>query len=314
MDRHDQALQSEEGGAVRQAGDHDATFGVEDRSAERIEAMLRNVVAVRGGPRTIRLAIERAVFAGGGRVRPALCCAVAQSLNGRPAPPPTLGAACAIELMHCASLVHDDLPCFDDATIRRGLPSVHAAFGEPLAVLTGDALIVAAYRALRMGCVSTPERLGALMTLLDDAVNESGGIIGGQAWESERDVDLLAYHDAKTGSLFRAAAMAGARSVDADPEPWRALGTAIGRAYQLADDLGDLAPGERTLGKPTGQDKRHRRPSAANDLGPTEALRRYRSAVAEAKASVPDVVNADRLVALIDAMAKRLLPRSLEGL
>src|SRR5262249_58610889 len=98
-------------------------------------------------PRRLSAAMRGAVFPKGARVRPRLCHAVA-SACGDDEPRATEAAGAAIELLHCASLVHDDLPCFDDAALRRGRPSVHAAFGEPLAVLAGDALIVLAFQAM----------------------------------------------------------------------------------------------------------------------------------------------------------------------
>src|SRR5271166_6512122 len=105
-----------------------------------------------GGPPLLAAAMRHAVFPRGARVRPRLCLAVATAC-GDDQPAASNGAAAAIELLHCASLVHDDLPCFDDADTRRGRPSVHKAFGEALAVLTGDALIVLAFQTLgRAAC------------------------------------------------------------------------------------------------------------------------------------------------------------------
>ena len=112
----------------------------------RIEQALVQHLALSGGPSApprLMAAMGHAVFPGGARIRPQLCVAVARAC-GQDAPELTDAAAVALEFMHCASLVHDDMPCFDDADTRRGLPTVHKQFGEPLALLTGDALIVAA--------------------------------------------------------------------------------------------------------------------------------------------------------------------------
>jgi geranylgeranyl diphosphate synthase type II len=121
-----------------------------------------------------------------------------------------MAAAVAIELMHCASLVHDDLPCFDDAAMRRGRPSVHRAFDERIALLAGDALIVLAFQSLARAAIGSPSRLGKVITIVASAVGAPGGIIAGQAWECEPQVPLSSYQRAKTGALFAAAAAAGA--------------------------------------------------------------------------------------------------------
>jgi geranylgeranyl diphosphate synthase, type II len=178
-----------------------------------IERVLDRSVATSEGPGAPPLlgrAIRHAVFPGGARVRPKLCVAVAAACGDGSGIAPASGAGAALELMHCASLVHDDLPAFDGAAIRRGKPSVHAAFGEPLAVLAGDALIVMAFETLLRECQSAPHVLAPLMTIQIEAVGAPRGIVAGQAWESESSIDLSAYHQAKTGALFVAAAMSGA--------------------------------------------------------------------------------------------------------
>ena len=148
-----------------------------------------------GCPPGLARAVHYAVFPGGARVRPRLCLAVAAAC-GDPDPALSDAAAVAIELLHCASLVHDDLPCFDDAPMRRGKPSVHSAFGERLAVLTGDALIVHAFEALARGGLRRPERLPALIATVAAATGMPTGIVAGQAWECETHVDLADYQRA----------------------------------------------------------------------------------------------------------------------
>jgi geranylgeranyl diphosphate synthase type II len=144
----------------------------------RIEQALVQHLALSGGPSApprLMAAMGHAVFPGGARIRPQLCVAVARAC-GQDAPALTDAAAVALEFMHCASLVHDDMPCFDDADTRRGLPTVHKQFGEPLALLTGDALIVAAYQTLvRAGAAHQPETrpLPATLARLEDAWPQS---------------------------------------------------------------------------------------------------------------------------------------------
>src|SRR3712207_3062184 len=126
-----------------------------------------------GGPPRLGKAMEHAVFPRGARVRPRLCLAVSAAC-GEDDPAAADAAAAAIELLHCASLVHDDLPCFDNADMRRGRPSVHRAFGEPLAVLAGDALIVLAFQTIARGAGASPRRLGALLEVVGAAVGGRG--------------------------------------------------------------------------------------------------------------------------------------------
>lgn len=278
----------------------------------RIEAALRAAIARASGPDCppkFADALHYAVFPGGARVRPTLCLAVAGAC-GDPDPALTDAAAAALELMHCASLVHDDLPAFDAADLRRGKPSVHAAYGEPLAVLAGDALIVAAFETLARAGAAAPARLAALTLVVARAVGAPNGIAAGQAWESETKIDVATYHRAKTGALFVGATMAGAVAAGSDPGPWRRLGEKIGEAYQVADDLLDAAGGLEA-GKPVGRDLALNRPSCARELGPEGAIAKLKALVADAAESVPVCRGADMLRELVRAQAKRLVPKNL---
>ncbi len=264
-----------------------------------------------GAPPRLAGALRYAVFPGGARVRPRLCLAVAEAC-GNDAPALAEAAACSLELLHCASLVHDDLPCFDDADVRRGRPSVHRAYGEPLAVLAGDALIVLAFETLARAGVAAPDRMAALIATLARAAGSPHGLVAGQAWEGESSVQLERYHRAKTGSLFMAATMAGALAAGRDPAPWRATGEWLGAGYQVADDLLDaLAPPDEA-GKPTRQDAARARPNAVDTLGVDGAIARLRALVAQAAESVPPCPGAGSLRALVSQMAERLIPAGLK--
>lgn len=279
----------------------------------RIETALSAAVgraAADPAPPKLRGALRHAVFPGGARIRPSLCLAVAGAC-GDDAPTLTDAVAAAIELLHCASLVHDDLPCFDDAATRRGLPAVHRAYGEPLAVLAGDGLIVAAFETVAQAAQAYPLRLPELITIIAQSVGSPRGLVAGQAWESERFADLSAYQQAKTGSLFVAATMAGAVSAGADPGPWRALGDKLGEAYQVADDIGDAAATPDDLGKPVGCDARHGRPNAVARLGLAGALARLNSLLQEAADSVPSCKGEAMLRGLVMAHGQRLVPKNL---
>lgn len=279
----------------------------------RIEHALLAAVAraeVPGAPPRLAAALRHAMFPGGARIRPRLCLAVAAAC-GEDDPTLSDAAAAAIELLHCASLVHDDMPCFDDAPTRRGKPSVHAAFGEPLALLAGDALIVAAFQTLALGAAGSPGRLGALLLTVGDAAGMPFGIAAGQAWECEPELDLSEYQRAKTGALFAAATVAGAAAAGAPAERWRALGEWLGEAYQVADDIRDATADPEALGKPVGRDLALGRPSAALRFGVAGAMRRLQSLADEAVRAIPPCPGAAELEALILFEAQRLLPKEL---
>lgn len=279
----------------------------------RIETALAAAIAHAedGAPPKLASALRYAVFPGGARVRPRLCLAVAEAC-AEDLPSLTDGAAAAIELLHCASLVHDDLPCFDDADTRRGRLTVHRVYGEPLAVLAGDGLIVLAFETLARAAVVAPDRLVALTVMLARAVGSPNGLVAGQAWESEPSVPVDQYHQAKTGSLFTAATMCGALAAGKDPAEWQAMGRWLGEAYQVADDLLDaLGPAEEA-GKPTGRDAVLVRPNAVATLGIDFAVAKLRSLVDQAAESVPECRGRSSLQALVVQMAERLVPASLK--
>jgi geranylgeranyl diphosphate synthase type II len=250
------------------------------------------------------------VFPGGARIRPRLCLAVARAC-GDDKPDLSGAVAAAIELLHCASLVHDDLPCFDDAATRRGRPSVHKAFGEQIAVLTGDALIVLAFEALAHAGAAAPLRLPAMVRIIARSVGAPYGITAGQAWECEPDISLSQYQRAKTGALFAAATAGGAAACGYDSEPWHLLGERIGEAYQIADDIRDVVSSSIDLGKPTGRDQALGRPNAVNRLGVGSAVARLEELVRAAIDAIPACPGANDLRAHILAEASRLLPREL---
>lgn len=263
-----------------------------------------------GGPPRLGLAMRHAVFPGGARIRPRLVLAVARACGARNAAL-VMNAAAAIELMHCASLVHDDLPCFDNADCRRGKPSVHKAFDEPLAVLAGDGLIVLAFQALARAAATAPEEAIALMRIVGNAVGGQGGIIAGQAWESEPVIDIAQYHQAKTGALFAGATMAGAAAAGLAHEPWRSLGEQLGSAFQVADDIRDVVLSESEMGKPAGQDATCARPNAVHMLGLTGAIQHLGQLIDKAVAEVPDCPGVVELRSLIVTETKRFLPERL---
>jgi geranylgeranyl diphosphate synthase type II len=282
--------------------------------ATRIEASLADAVLLAeasGAPPRLAAAMRHAVFPKGARIRPRLTLAVAGAC-GDDRPALASAAAAAIELLHCASLVHDDMPCFDDAETRRGKPSVHRAFGVPLAVLAGDALIILAFQTLSRSAPCAPERLGPVLAAVGDGVGVPFGIVAGQAWECEPAVDLSEYQRQKTGALFAAACVAGAAAAaHAEPDAWRLLGDRLGEAYQVADDLRDAVEEEATIGKPVGRDAALGRPSAVAEFGVEGAVRRLRALSEAAVAAIPPCPGQAMLRALMLQEAQRLVPGKL---
>ena len=284
---------------------------------QRIQAaMVRHFDEVAGEatPPTLRAAMKHALFPGGARIRPQLYMAVAM-VSGEDAPLITDAGAVALELMHSASLVHDDMPCFDDAQMRRGKTTVHVEYSEPIALLTGDALIVMAYQVLLNQSTKKSisrkhaNRLLEMMHVLSEGVGAPSGIVAGQAWECESKVDLWKYQRAKTGALFTAATCMGAIAAGANPAPWRELGESLGDAYQIADDIRDVIGHIELIGKPVGQDAEHGRPSAAQVLGLEGANAEFKRLIENAAKSVPDCVGRHILREMIFKESERLVPQ-----
>lgn len=252
--------------------------------------------------------MRHAVFPGGARFRPELCLGVAEAC-GDAHPGVAEAAAISIELLHCASLVYDDLPCFDDAPIRRGHAAVHVAHGEELAILSGNALIVLAFDSLARAGAAQPPLLPGLLRVIARGVGSPSGICAGQAWESDTPPELGVYHRAKTGALFESAIIAGAISGGGDPMEWTGLGYRLGEAYQIADDLRDAYGRTELLGKPVGQDAVHARPSAVHELGMNGAVQRMSDLCDEVLARIPACTGRHELTTLIRVWSKKLLPQ-----
>ena len=259
-------------------------------------------------PARLGEAMHYAVFPGGARVRPLVCLAVA-SAHKQQHEPLAQSCAMAIELMHCASLVHDDMPCFDNADLRRSKPSVHKSFGQPLALLVGDALIVLAFQTLAESTTVKLEQQRRALAILSRSVGAPSGIIAGQAWECEEEIDLSTYHRSKTGSLFVAASMLGALSAGQDPEDWRVFGASLGEAYQVADDLRDVTLSEEESGKSPSKDAELGRPNAVTAMGVSATRDRFEHLLQATTASIPQCDGADHLKALVLSESERLMSK-----
>jgi geranylgeranyl diphosphate synthase type II len=278
-------------------------------------------------PQVLHRAMRYTVLSGGKRVRPRLLLAVAEACCAGPMCAATqqlaLAAACSVELIHCASLVHDDLPSFDNASTRRGSPTVHVAFGEPLAILVGDALLTRAFELL----AETPGRLASramrIIKLLARLTGSAEGIIGGQSLEEaglelgfaapDRDGagGVTRYHTMKTAALFRFATEAGAIAAGAGQLPqWAELGVGLGLAYQLADDLYD-AGGDPCGGKPVGRDAALGRPNAAALRGIAESRALLRHLLLRTRQQAQNLAaRPSVLTALMAEFEGSLIPRT----
>ena len=277
---------------------------------ERIDAAVKRAVATgQDGPAPARLssALHYACTPGGARIRPTILMSVAMAC-GDDKPALSDAAAAALEIIHCASLVHDDLPCFDDAEIRRGKPAVHRAYSQPVAVLAGDSLIIQSFAILAAAGGDAPDRTVALIRILARQTGMPHGICAGQGWESEDEIDLSAYHRSKTGALFIAATQMGAAAAGQDADPWYELGARIGEAFQVADDLRDALCSQEELGKPAGQDDLHRRPNAVSELGLNGAVTRLDEILSGAIASIPACAGEAELAQLVRKYAEKLVP------
>jgi len=212
-----------------------------------------------------------------------------------------------------AWLVQDDLPCFDDASVRRGRASLHERFGEAVAVLVGDALIVRAFAEVAEHIAAQPAACAQILQALAAAAGAPLGIAAGQAWESEAAVDVNAYHHAKTAALFEAAAVCGAIAAGGDVETWRHTGVLLGSAYQVADDIADALGESGRLGKPTHQDGNHARPSAVASLGTAGAVRLLDQRLHETMHSIPACSRRESVENFVEMAAQRLCPPELRN-
>ncbi|HEY1854764.1 MAG TPA: farnesyl diphosphate synthase [Solirubrobacterales bacterium] len=244
-------------------------------------------------------AMRYSLLAGGKRIRPVLTLATARALGAEPAR--LLPVACAIELVHTYSLIHDDLPAMDDDELRRGKPTSHVRFGEDVAILAGDGLFAEAVRlfATQPG---PPERVLAALAELAGATGVDG-MVGGQYVDvvgSERDAaGLRALHALKTGRLIAASVkvtliLEGA--VEPETIPYRRFAEELGVLFQIVDDILDVTESDERLGKPHGSDERHGKLTYVSLFGlerarelAAESHEKATAALAEARGETEDL-------------------------
>ena len=278
-----------------------------------VEAALSHWVA-EDAPERLSDAMRYAVLDGGKRLRPLLVLAACEAVDGNAEA--ALRAACAVELIHAYSLVHDDMPCMDNDILRRGKPTVHVKFGEAGALLAGDALQALAFELLAPEGDAVPASIQAnLCRLLARAAGHEG-MAGGQAIDLASvglalDEDALRrMHRMKTGALLQGSVVMGA--VCGAPSPvvldaLRGYGAALGLAFQVVDDILDVTQDSATLGKTAGKDAAHDKPTYVSLLG-LEPSRAYAEALlvqALAALDASGLQNTDALRALAKMVVQR---------
>ena len=285
-----------------------------DARCEQVEQALAQWVPSHA-PAELGEAMRYAVLGGGKRLRPLLALAACESLRGHALA--AMRAACALELIHAYSLVHDDMPCMDNDVLRRGKPTVHVKFGEATALLAGDALQALAFELLTPQDGSMPPAMQAkLCALLARAAGEAG-MAGGQAIDlasvgkSLKESELRHMHELKTGALLQASVMMGAACGDATPVQSAALlsyGHAMGLAFQVVDDILDVTADSATLGKTAGKDAQAGKPTYVSILGMARSQAYAQELYAQAIVSLDTskLENTHALRALADKVVQRV--------
>ena len=295
---------------------------------QRVERALENWVSTQGddgaadhhAPAALVDAMRYAVLDGGKRLRPLLVLAAYEAVasatvvSGDSA---ALRAACAVELIHAYSLVHDDMPCMDNDVLRRGKPTVHVQFGEASALLAGDALQALAFELLTPQDGTVAASVQARLCALLSRASGSAGMAGGQAidlasvGQTLTLPQLRTMHELKTGALLQASVVMGAECAAvtaAQLQALKAYGAAIGLAFQVVDDILDVTADSATLGKTAGKDADNDKPTYVSLMG-LDASRAYAATLLQealqalVRSSLPDT-------RALQALARMVVERS----
>ena len=290
----------------------------------RVEQALSDGVGV-GAPAGLGEAMRYAVLDGGKRLRPLLVLAARQAVvatDGEASASAgfdeaALRAACAVELIHAYSLVHDDMPCMDNDVLRRGKPTVHVQFGQAQALLAGDALQALAFELLAPEGAAVPEPVQARLCRLLARAAGAQGMAGGQAIDLAHvgcgmTEDALRHmHRLKTGALLQASVLMGAHCGNSAPAALQALadyGAALGLAFQVVDDILDVTQDSATLGKTAGKDAEQGKPTYVSLLGLERAQAYARELLVQALAALDAAALPDTRA--LAALAQMVVNRS----
>ena len=259
--------------------------------------------------RRLQEAMRYSLLSGGKRVRPVMTLAFCDMLGGQWRE--ALPFACALELVHTYSLIHDDLPCMDDDDLRRGRPTCHKVYGETMAVLAGDALQGEAFGLIAAApAMTAQQRIDAVAVL--SAACGGGGMVAGQVLDvdhlAQGETDLRLLHRLKTGAMLQAAAELGCVAAGADyglRQRARDYGCHIGLAFQVRDDVLDVVADQGELGKPIGSDRAEGKRTFVDLLGLEACQALVAEETAKAKAALADLPDSGFLLNLADHLAER---------
>lgn len=295
-------------------------------------ALQQSVAGLASVSPVLQEAMTYSLFVGGKRLRPILTLAAAEALvpgteasregdhriGGPSICDVVLPYACALEMIHTYSLIHDDLPAMDDDDTRRGQPTNHKVYGEAVAILAGDALLTRAFGLMTQCKGETKEHQARLLELIAKASAAAGaqGMVGGQAADIQAETgwlsvnELIDVHRHKTGALLRLSVEAGAVLAGANRDQHQALtqyAERIGLAFQIQDDILDVVGNPDITGKPVGSDETLHKSTFPALLGLEESTQRAYSLIAEAKACITDVpgIEHERLCDIADFLVQR---------
>ncbi len=249
-------------------------------------------------PAQIHKAMHYSVFAGGKRLRPILAIAAYEACGGLG--DAILPVACAIELVHTYSLIHDDLPAMDDDDLRRGKPTNHKVFGEATAILTGDALLTYAFELIAKVVELEPHSVSILSKIVTKVSRAAGtfGMIGGQVLDLEAENKKLAVedvrriHDLKTSRMIALPITLGsmlARSDENIVSQMEQVGLKLGLAFQIVDDILDVRGSDENFGKPVGSDHEKNKSTYPETIGIERSLKCAEKLIADAEAMLAGI-------------------------
>jgi len=282
------------------------------RALSDVEQALDGFVPA-NAPAGLGEAMRYSVLGGGKRLRALLVLAACEAVRGQH--DPAMRSACAVEMIHAYSLVHDDMPCMDDDVMRRGKPTTHVQFGEAQAMLAGDAMQALAFEVLTPETGVEPALQARLCALLARSAGHAG-MAGGQAIDLAmvgKQIDectLRDMHRRKTGQLLEASVLMGAACGQTDAKVWKELtayGAALGLAFQVVDDILDVTQDSAVLGKTAGKDQDANKPTYVSIMGldPARALAQQLRDEAHAALAASGLTDTASLAMLADMVVER---------